>query len=119
MRDPPILVLCSRQRALPAQGRHRSEAEDVVSSAHTTAGAGRRGGATVGGIQAPTMSSSTKDAVWHPLKISGSAALPIPPGWRCRYMSRARMEERNEKWEKVKPYGTNGFTADIELRFYS
>lgn len=31
-------------------------------------------------IRAPTMSSSTKDAVWDPLKTSGSAAVPTPPG---------------------------------------
>lgn len=31
-------------------------------------------------IRAPTMSNSTKDAVWDPLKTSGSAAVPAPPG---------------------------------------
>lgn len=96
VRDPPVLGLCSRRRALPARGKHRLEA-DVASSALTTASAGRRGSARVGADPGPHdvqqyqgCCVGSSENIWKHLQL-----FQPPLGQRCRYMVRARMEEQN------------------------
>lgn len=61
------------------------------------------------------MSSSTKDAVWDPLRTSGAAAVPTPPGSEVQIHQQGKDGGTELKVGESEPWGTKGFTADTEL----